>query len=319
MGNIKHLIYKVFIAFYNILPFKRHLCHVLRFIGLPHKLIYKDLKFFGPFKVKVPGSGYFKMMHYGGSIENETFWKGLFKSWESETGWVWIELCRYSKVIFDIGANTGIYSLTAACINSSALIFAFEPSEKTFLKLCKNVDLNKYKIRCEKIALSSITGEQVFYDVPDENQTSASLSPLKLKLHRGYVGEISEYKVKTYTLSDYLKERQFWQVDLIKIDVELHEPEVIRGFGKFLSDFEPIILIEVLTEDVARQLNSLIPENKFYKFILLPSKEVRFRENFSPDPASWNYLVISENKLENLKSSSSALYLKLISEINKMC
>jgi hypothetical protein len=45
--------------------------------------------------------------------------------------------------------------------------------------------------------------------VPDNNQTSASLSPLKLKLHKGYEGEILEYTVNTYTLSDYVKEKKF--------------------------------------------------------------------------------------------------------------
>ena len=33
----------------------------------------------------------------------------------------------------------------------------------------------------------------------------------------------------------------------MKIDVELHEPEVIDGFRKFLLTYCPVIIIEVLT------------------------------------------------------------------------
>lgn len=257
------------------------------------------------------------MVHYGGSIENEIFWKGLFNSWETEVGWVWIELCRVSKVIFDIGANTGIYSLTAKCVNPDARIYAFEPSEKTFIKLIRNVELNNYDIACEKTALSSVTDTMIFYDVPDDNQTSASLSPLKLKYHKGYEGGIIEYPVKTYTLADYIIEKKISTIDLVKIDVELHEPDVIKGFGSCLKDLKPVILIEVLTEEVARQLNELVPNTFFYKFLLLADNRLRLMENFVADPHSWNYLVLHKNKLEDLKHQSPSLYKTIQSELSQ--
>jgi hypothetical protein len=46
----------------------------------------------------------------------------------------------------------------------------------------------------------------------------------------------------------------------------------------------------------------------------MPDKEIVYRKHFSPDSLSWNYLVISENKLENLKSHSLTLYRNLVAE-----
>ena len=41
-------------------------------------------------------------------------------------------------VIFDIGANTGIYSMVTKAINPSSKIHAFEPSKQTYFKLKLN-------------------------------------------------------------------------------------------------------------------------------------------------------------------------------------
>ena len=61
-----------------------------------------------------------------------------------------------------------------------------------------------------------------FYDVPDEHQTSASLSSLKLKDWDGYNGEILEYEVKVNTFDYYLEKNGIKNVDLVKIDEDLN-------------------------------------------------------------------------------------------------
>ena len=39
----------------------------------------------------------------------------------------------------------------------------------------------------------------------------------------------------------------------MKIDVETHEPAVLKGMGEYLRSFRPTMLIELLNDEVAQQ------------------------------------------------------------------
>ncbi|TBW25562.1 FkbM family methyltransferase [Gramella sp. KN1008] len=101
-------------------------------------LLSKRANFRGKFQVKIPKNNYFYMINYGGIIEERTLRDGLFKTWENDIGWIWVQLCKCSDVVFDVGANTGIYSLVTKSINPNASVYAFEPSPRNFKKLRKN-------------------------------------------------------------------------------------------------------------------------------------------------------------------------------------
>ncbi len=308
MKKITKIIYQTILMGYNIFPFKKYLCVFLRKVKVPHRLFYKDFKFQGTFDVKIENKK-FKIVHYGGTIENETFWNGLFNTWENDTGWLWIELCAISNVIFDIGANTGIYSLVAKTINTTSKVYSFEPSNHTYTKLQQNNLINKFDIKCEQLALSSSTGEQTFFDTPDHNQTSASLSPKKLKEWSGYEGDIVEYKVRTITLSDYIELNNINKIDLIKLDIEMHEPEAIKGLGKYLLIFKPIVIIEVLSQEVANKLNSIIPLDNFDIFHLREEKVAVKQDFFSVHPDLWNYVIFHKDLTEMVKRHTTGVWL----------
>ena len=299
--GFKNILFKIFVFIYQILPFKRYLCLGIRKIKFLNRVFYKRLIFKGPFKIKLTENKIFYMFHYGGRIENETFWRALFISWESDTGWIWQQLSKYSDVVFDIGANTGIYSLVTKSINPEALVYAFEPSSHTYYKLKKNNALNEFKIKCEKIALSNISGEQVFFDVPYEHQSSASLSAEMLKNNDKYNGEIVEYKVETMTLSKYIESHSIEKIDLIKLDVEMYELEVIEGLGDYLLKFKPIIIIEVLNITVANKLNQLIDLNCFKLFHLQNNQKSKQLSTFKVCPGGWNYLLFHKDLDDKIK------------------
>ena len=162
MKIMKQLIYKSLIKFYKIIPGKKLICQLLKFAKIPNSKFYKDLKFTGQFKVNINKKKSFKLYHHGGRIENETYWNGIFRTWENDTGWIWLELCKFSETIIDIGANTGIYSMIAKTINPNSNVYAFKPSNNTFSKLLLNNKLNDFDITCEQIALSNATGKTFF-------------------------------------------------------------------------------------------------------------------------------------------------------------
>ncbi|MCJ8291431.1 MAG: FkbM family methyltransferase [Crocinitomicaceae bacterium] len=302
---MKALIFKALLGIYKVLPGKRIICKTLKAVGIPNTKFYRDLKFSGSFKVQIDDDQHFLLNHYGGTIENETFWKGLFKTWESDTGWIWMELCGFSTSILDIGANTGIYSMVAKTINQKAKVYAFEPSNHTFKKLVANNEKNKFDISCEQIALSNFSGKQTFFDVPDSNQTSASLSPEKLKNWDEYTGEICEYEVETMKISDYIERNGIEHLDLIKMDIEMHEPEAIEGLGEYLLKFKPIVVIEVISEKVAADLNALIDLNEHVIFHLKGANHVQKVNEFSYIPPLWNFIFFHKDQVEKMKKYTS--------------
>ncbi len=281
------------------------ICYALRWISIPHNKFYKDIKLNGKFKVRAPNNGAFKLWHHGGTIENETFWNGLFKSWESDTGWIWIELCEFSNVIFDIGANTGIYSMVAKTINPQSKLYAFEPSINTYNKLKLNNKINNFDIFCEQIASSNSNSNQLFYDFFSPDQTSASLSSDMYKKRPNFNEKMMEYKVQTMTMANYIKKKAISKIDLIKIDVEMHEPEVIEGFKEYLEEFSPVIIIEILGINVAEKLNTLFNLKEYFIFNLLGFQRVKKVDKFSPNLPFYNFIIFHKDVEDRVRKNTS--------------
>lgn len=294
--KVTTIIYKSLVLILRYLPFKKYLFYLIKFSNSLTIKLYKDLKFKGKFKVRLLNKS-FLLNHFGGRIENETFWFGLFKSFEVDTGWLWVKLASKSKVVFDIGANTGIYSLVAKTVHSNSKIYAFEPSRNTFHKLVKNNIDNKFDINCFQIAFSNKNGEAIFYDSFNHNQTSASLSSEMMKNWKNF--NSNEYKVKTQTIDDFIIENNITSIDLVKIDVEMHEPEVLEGFKK-CHLLKPIIFIEILNDQVAKRVNEFF-NSGFVFYHLEAENKVNKVEEIKMVPLKWNYLICPIEKESYLK------------------
>ncbi len=295
---MKSKIYKLIISILNVLPFKKRIFRLLKLIFKDTSKFSQDLNFIGAFKIQWHSKNV-SFYNYGGSIENSIFWNEL-DEYEKEANWAWNTLAKSSNIIFDIGANTGVYSVMSKVVNPSAKVFAFEPSINTFKKLKKNIELNKMDVVCEQIAVSDSDKIETFYDVPDEHQKSASLSPEKLKNWGGYKGEIIEYDMQCSTLDSYISKNNITSIDLMKIDVEMHEPEALKGFKKHLDLFKPIMMIEVLTQDIANQLKPLLPNDTYRIIHLSGPRNSKLIKDFIIDYDHYNFLVYHKDNDEKI-------------------
>lgn len=316
--NMKNIPSRAFMKFYKKLSpnVQRRLIVLLVKMNVLTPSIKSRIKYHGKFTVKVSNEIKFKMINYGGTIESKTFSHGLFKTWEMDVGWIWNDLCKSSKVIFDVGANTGMYGLIAKAVNKNSKVFAFEPSPKIFRKLKTNVELNRYDIVLEQLAISNSTGTNIFYDPPDEHATTGSLSADKLKNVPLYKGGIVEYNVQSISLSDYIEKNSIKQLDLLKLDIEMHEAEAIEGLGKYLLEFKPVMIIEVLTNEMAKKLNEFFTLENYKLFHLKNNHKAEPINEFKMFPSvyetqEWNYLLFHKNLEEKLKKETS-LYQNLI-------
>ena len=293
--------YKTIIYIANKIPLKKILFKILRKIKLhTFKNIYLDLKINGLFRLKVDNKKHIRFYGYNDHISNHLFWKGIDYGFEPEVMWIYKILSKKINFIFDVGANTGIYSLVSKSINQNSEIYAFEPVKRTHNKLISNININKFNINTFEIALSDKDGENTIFDVPNENQTSSSLSPLKLKKWKGYNGEIVEYKIKTMKLDTFVSNYNIKNIDFIKVDIECHEPEFIKGGIMSIEKFKPIIIIEILYNKIGRLVQSQMSHDWEYYHLSTAKKLVKC-ENLRRVDGEWNYLLIHKTKKSILK------------------
>lgn len=246
LSEMKNALKKI----YQFIPLKKELFSVIKFFWVPPHSVYKHLHFNGVFKVKLPDGNAFLLRNHNSEIENDIFWKGLTQGWEKTSMKLWVELCKNANVIFDIGANTGIYTIAAKAQHQEATVYAFEPLQRVMDKLKNNVTLNGFTVECVTKALSDKTGKAIIYE-----QDSDLINAATLNEKTGTAGQLHKHtEIDTITLDDLIEEKKINKIDLLKIDVETHEPQVIQGYQKYLPVHKPTFLIEILTDEIGEKL-----------------------------------------------------------------
>ena len=135
----------------------------------------------------------------------------------------------------DAGANVGLWSLAISDNFPKMQISAFEPSLLTFKELQEKVK-SMENIQVHNFGLGSKNSESLLYS--DENLSGmASLTKRKLE-YRGIDFENSE-KVQIRTLDSWIKETGC-KATILKIDVEGHELDVLKGAINSISQFKII-------------------------------------------------------------------------------
>jgi len=153
---------------------------------------------------------------------------------------------RKDSVILDIGANIGWYCLNLAGILSRGKILSFEPVEKTFIMLRRNIQLNKFEnIKIFNFGFSDKTETLTFFYDPTQSGAS-SLRNLHGKREKVKV----ECKVKK--LDDFTAKQKLAHIDFIKCDVEGAEKYVVEGGLQTLIKYKPVVFLELLRKWAAK-------------------------------------------------------------------
>lgn len=250
---------------YKRLPFKRQMFDVVRRTArVPHR-VYRHLHFQGIIELPIDGLHRFKIHHHGFQVENDLFWAGFGNGWEGTSLKLWVKLASRAQTIFDIGANTGVYALTAKAMNPSSRVYAFEPVARVNAKLKSNIALNGFDIETIEAGVSNRTGEARFFDTASDHVYSASLNEDMLNGRLDRVETI----INVMRTDDFMKSRGMVHVDLVKIDTERHECEVFEGFGTFLSSCRPAILVEILDRAMGLKIEQLLSglDLRYYEII----------------------------------------------------
>lgn len=163
----------------------------------------------------------------------------------------------------DVGSNTGLYSLILAGSNNTAKIWAFEPSPGPNRFLQTNILLNNFegKIKAESIALADQNTELEFVSAYSEKFGYLKDATLGGSGHiSGARDETSslKFKVQAMTLDKYVTENNISQIDLMKLDTEETEHLIIKKGVETIKRFNPIIICEVFSPQMADDLMVLL-------------------------------------------------------------
>lgn len=158
------------------------------------------------------------------------FWRAMtYFDKEPETI-EWIAGIPEGGVLFDIGANIGLYSLWAG-VTRQARVFSFEPESGNYATLNTNLRLNGLTERCKAfcVGISDRTG----FDELRIRQTEIGGSghQVGLKTTKGVPQGIS-----STTLDHLVYEAGFPCPSHVKVDVDGIEPAIVRGAARLLSD-----------------------------------------------------------------------------------
>lgn len=144
----------------------------------------------------------------------------------------WTAIARESKLIFDIGANAGIYSLAAAAANPHADIHAFEPTPEIASKLLKTVEMNglNKRLHMHQTALARETGSAFLNLFSGENDDNEGMNFVTPNGRRS-----DSVPISTISLDEFCSQMNVDYIDLIKIDVQGNEPEVLAGAKRLIQ------------------------------------------------------------------------------------
>ena len=168
--------------------------------------------------------------------------------------------CGPEAVIYDIGANVGVYALALAVDAPDRRLLAVEPTPKTCAQLRANVDCNDLGDRIEIIegGVGDKDGTRRFFV-----STYAELSGFDRESATRWEADIADIvevpiqRVDTIAASHPAP-------DAIKIDVEGASPAVLRGAREMLDTHQPTLFIEIhedgLSTDTSREAREVLKE-----------------------------------------------------------
>jgi FkbM family methyltransferase len=262
--------------------------------------------------VQLPPSGIIKIkLSDGDTIKIKTnqtdfvafwiYWKGLYTY---EYTYIFEKIARNIRGFVDIGANGGLYSLIASKKADNIKILAFDPSTAANYFVNENIRLNNFskKIKFFNYAMSDKTETLDFFEVKNRKYPW-----LKYNLggSSSLINQPLLYKtvsVQAYSFDNFLAEnpKYNFEIDFIKIDAEGAEPAIIRGMKQTIEKYKPIIVCEILLDNVGGEIEELFVKLGYQFYLskgrdLIPAK--RIEKNVSDDEI-YNYFLVHPSKLD---------------------
>ena len=181
------------------------------------------------------------------------------------------KIVRRGARVADIGANIGVYTrLLSELVGEEGVVHCVEPIPPTFDILAHNTrSLGLKNVLLHNVAISDRDGD-VMMEVPtfvgggEDYYEARIVSPEKASR------SLRHFTVPTESLDAFVN-RVGGKIGFLKIDVEGHELNVIRGGSHVLANVRPTLLIEVTGDimtrgEAANEVRRFILDHEYQMF-----------------------------------------------------
>lgn len=153
-----------------------------------------------------------------------------------------LSVLRPGMIVFDVGANAGLFAISAAKKVGGKGVYAFEPCSSTCGLLKRNLLLNRLAdVHLERIALGESVGEGLLQIHARGNDCRNTLS----QANRPGCKVIRHEDLRISTVDVFVKDHGIPRVDVMKVDVEGAGLMMLRGARDLLARLDaPLILCE---------------------------------------------------------------------------
>lgn len=208
----------------------------------------------------------------------------------------WINLWsseNHASIMYDIGANIGIYSLYAALKSRLNCIYSFEPVHNNFNSLQNNVVLNhKLNINPLNIAISNFSGLQDLYISDSRIGNSGAQLGAAVNENGENFKPVLTQKVLCSSLDDLVSIFNIPIPNYIKIDVDGKERDIILGMKNILnSESLRSLLIEINSIDQFIEIKEILQCHQFELDLSLNElKDHSTKRRISKNISARNYI-----------------------------
>src|SRR5262249_1171183 len=143
----------------------------------------------------------------------------------------WQSAAKGAKVILDVGANAGIYSLAALASQCDAIVHAFEPTPEIAARLRITANLNGlHTLYIHEVGVSNDNGYATLVRCRGEFGTNDGMNFICRDQSR-FDGDV----VKTVCLDWFCEYHSIEYIDLLKLDIQGHEYSALMGAERLIA------------------------------------------------------------------------------------
>jgi FkbM family methyltransferase len=253
--------------------------------GLLPYSIWMRLPVSETFEVSANGVSFRYASVPGDDLGRILYWKGS-TAFEGETVAEFSRVAAAARVVIDVGACTGFYSLLALASNPECRVIAFEPVAANRKLVELNLAANEWQNRCSlrPECVSNACGRALFHVPYSPEGVVVSSSSLNPNGFHGMHGELVETVCTTLDAAIPADT----PVDLVKIDVEGFEGAVLEGMRRIVAEHSPAIILEC--SDETEGATGVLQEFGYEIYHIAGTELVRVDE-LTPDDTFRNYIA----------------------------